>query len=88
MAIIFPDPNDTTEFEHITNSGSTITYNWDGEKWVSIDISGGFAQFTDEIILRNPDGIDDFNGLNQAQANSYIYDRLENIDGEVYSPTT
>ena len=87
MSVVFPNPNDTIEFEHTTSSGSVITYQWDGEKWVSINIEGGSAQFTDEIILRNPDGIDDFNGLNQAEANAYFYNRHENIDGEVYAPS-
>ncbi len=87
MAINFPNPDITTEHAHVTEEGATISYVWDGEKWIAKQISGGGAATTSELILAksisNPFAdLPDLNTLStQEDYNEFVYQAV----AEIYS---
>ena len=86
MAINFPNPDITTEHSHVTEEGATISYVWDGEKWIAKQISRG-ATTTSELILAkaisNPFAdLPDLNTLlTQEDYNEFVYQAV----AEIYS---
>jgi len=99
MSITFPNPDtlgDDKTFAYTNENGAVIEYKWDGEKWISVDISGinAGASTTRELLLVNAitstfEDLPDLDTLaTQEDYNKYIYSAVESlyegIDGDVY----
>ena len=84
----FPDPDTQTEYQYTNDEGLTITYNWDGEKWLASGITGSGDVNTRQVTLVNAinsfaDELPPLDTLTtQEDYNKYIYDAMKYLFDE------